>query len=333
LGTTLVDEFFKVRYYNVGGFGQLQYGWAPHISLTLGARADYNSRYGGTFNPRAGVVLQPTAATTVKLLFGTAFLAPSPYQSYAHYGSFYSSDGGATYASDYWHLGNPDLKPQRKRTLEVNAQHTMASSFIVGGSAFVSRFTDHIKSVDADQSYAGTYHGWPVAYIDFPVNGGDSTIYGGTVDARFVKPIGRTGRVEARVGLAVATGDTRDEDDTVYVPIGGLAPWQLRFSTDVEFGAWSFAPRLAVVSRQRLLATREELGETIRESLPGYAVTDVTVQRRLVGRSVAVFANLTNAFDRRYRTVNGRAVTNPEELVGAPQNPRRLTVGVSLRFD
>ena len=44
-----------------------------------------------------------------------------------------------------------------------------------------------------------------------------------------------------------------------------------------------------------------------------------------------VFATIENAFDRRYRTINGRAVNNPEEFVGAPQNPRRLTIGVSVR--
>jgi hypothetical protein len=36
--------------------------------------------------------------------------------------------------------------------------------------------------------------------------------------------------------------------------------------------------------------------------------------------------------DRRYRTINARAYTNPEELIGAPQNPRRVSAGCSLRM-
>lgn len=331
LGTTLTDEFFKVRYYNTGGFGQLQYAWNPQVALTIGGRGDYNSRYGGTFNPRAGVVLQPTTATTVKLLFGTAFLAPSPYQSYSHYGSFQSADGQQTYTSEYWHLGNPELKPQQKRTLELSAQHTLPASLLVSGSAFVSQFTNNIKGVDADQSYAGTYLGWPVSYIDFPVNEGSSTIYGGTLDARFLRSFGSGRRIEARAGIAVADGDTLDEDDTSRLPIGGMAPWQLRFSTDVDWALWSFAPRVAVMSRQRLLALGQAAARTVRETLPGYTVVDMTV-RRALSRKVGAFATVTNAFDRRYHTINGRAITNPEEFVGAPQNPRRLTVGVTLRF-
>jgi hypothetical protein len=39
-----------------------------------------------------------------------------------------------------------------------------------------------------------------------------------------------------------------------------------------------------------------------------------------------------NAFDRRYRSINERAYTNPEEFVGIPQNPRRFTVGLELRL-
>lgn len=37
-------------------------------------------------------------------------------------------------------------------------------------------------------------------------------------------------------------------------------------------------------------------------------------------------------FYRRYRTINTHAYTNPEELIGAPQNPRRVSVGFSLRI-
>jgi hypothetical protein len=46
---------------------------------------------------------------------------------------------------------------------------------------------------------------------------------------------------------------------------------------------------------------------------------------------VDAFLTIENALDHRYRTLNPGAYTNPEELIGAPQNPRRVTVGFSLR--
>ena len=120
LGTNIPDDFIKLRYSNTGAYAQWQYAATPLLAFTVGARGDYNTRYGGTFNPRVGLVLKTDNDTTLKLLYGTAYLAPSPYEAYSHYGSFYTTDGGATYASDYWHLPNPDLRPQQKKTVEAN---------------------------------------------------------------------------------------------------------------------------------------------------------------------------------------------------------------------
>ena len=82
LDTNIPDDFVKLRYANSGAYAQMQYVMSPRVTLTLGARGDYNTRYGGTFNPRLGLVTKPTDRTTLKLLYGTAFLAPSPYQAY-----------------------------------------------------------------------------------------------------------------------------------------------------------------------------------------------------------------------------------------------------------
>src|SRR4029079_6714956 len=94
LGTNIVDQFFKLHYTNVGAFAEMRYAMTPAGVLTTGGRVDYNTRYGSTFNPRVGLVVQATASTTLKLLYGTAYLAPSPYQEYSHYGSFLSDGGG-----------------------------------------------------------------------------------------------------------------------------------------------------------------------------------------------------------------------------------------------
>jgi len=56
----------------------------------------------------------------------------------------------------------------------------------------------------------------------------------------------------------------------------------------------------------------------------------VNVRRNLFS-TLDAFVTIENALDRRYRTSNRRAYTNPEELIGMPQNPRRVSVGFSLR--
>src|ERR1044071_7996981 len=60
--------------------------------------------------------------------------------------------------------------------------------------------------MDADRSYAGFYHGWPVAYIDFAVNEGHATRYGGTVAIDYLYNPAAGRRVEAHAAMAVADG-------------------------------------------------------------------------------------------------------------------------------
>ena len=211
----------KLRYSNTGAFAQVQFAATPRATLTLGARGDYNSRYGPTFNPRLGVVTRPTDSTTLKVLYGSAFLAPSPFQAYTHWGSFYSTDGGKTYASNYWHVTNPDLEPQQKRTAEVNILQTLGSDFQVSGSVFYSRFSNLIQASDADQSYAGLYRGWPVDYIDFAVNEGRAVTYGTWLRLDYLRSLGPDRRFEAHAAAALANGRSWAQEETpdASVPI------------------------------------------------------------------------------------------------------------------
>jgi outer membrane cobalamin receptor len=331
LDTNITDDFIKLRYSNTGAFAQMQAAIRPTLTLTVGARGDYNTRYGSTFNPRAGIVARPSPATTLKFLYGSAFLAPSPYQEYSHYGSFYSTDGGRTYASDYWHLPNPDLTPQLKKTVEANVLQSLSTRFQLSASTFYSRLTHLLQPADADRSYAGFYHGWPVAYIDFAVNEGHATRYGGTVGLDYLYNPAAGRRVEAHAAMAVADGrDWGRDDSTVSLPVGVMSPLQFRLGADVDWDRWSFAPRLTVVGRQRLDATiAPDASE--RETLDGYAVVDVNIRRKLFS-NIDAFMTIENLLDRRYRNINARAYLNPEELIGAPQNPRRVAVGFDLRL-
>jgi len=332
LDTNILDRFVTLRYANTGGYAQMQYTLKPRITLTLGARGDYNSRYGATLNPRLGVVARPTGSTTLKVLYGTAFLAPSPFQAYSHYGSFYSTDGGKTYASNYWHVPNPDLKPQQKRTVEVNVLQTFGADFQFSGSVFYSRFSNLIQESDADQSYAGLYRGWPVAYIDFAVNEGHAVAYGTWLRLDYVRTFGPARSFEAHAAAALANGREWEKDETTGpgVPTGAMAPVQFRFGADVDWDRWRLAPGVSVEGSQRLLATTGPSESLERRTLPGYATLHVNVRRNLF-RTLDAFLTIENALDHRYRTLNPGAYTNPEELIGAPQNPRRVTVGFSLR--
>lgn len=328
LGTDIVDEFNRIWSSNAGGYVQAQYAPGARWSLTVGTRSDYNSRYGYTVNPRVGLIAKPRRGTTVKLLFGTAFLAPTPYQSTAHYGSFYSTDNGQTYASDYWHIGNADLQPQKKATLQATLTQAIGPLVSLSATAFGSRMQDVIKRVDPDQGGPGVYHGWPVAYIDFPVNEGHEDLHGGALDVRFLKSWSTTRRLELHAGMSLVDGNGFDgEVGSEVLPVGGIAPLQFRTGFDVEMGAWTGAASLMAFGRQRVLALT---GDT-RDTLPGFRVVDLNLRRNQITRRIDAFLRVENALNARYVHINERAVTNPEEFVGAPQAPRRISIGIDLR--
>jgi outer membrane cobalamin receptor len=331
LGTTISDDFVKLRYANTGAFGQMQYAVTPAIALVLGGRVDYNTRFGATLNPRVGVVAKTAQGTTVKILYGKAFLAPSPYEAYSHYGSFFSTDGGHTFKANFWHVPNPDLKPQEKKTVEVNLLQTLGGAFELSASAFYDRFTSLVTLSDNDTHDGGLYLGWPVADIERSMNEGSAATYGGTVGLDFLHALGPDRRIEARAALAYADGSEKDPNSNITLPIGGMAPVQLRFSADADWHRWSVAPRLAIVGRQRLLATTAA-DSLQRLTLDGYTTLDVNIRRQSVFKNIDGFVTIENALDRRYRGINPGAYINADEMIGVPQNPRRLTVGFDLRL-
>jgi outer membrane receptor protein involved in Fe transport len=146
----------------------------------------------------------------------------------------------------------------------------------------------------------------------------------------YVRSLGPTRRVEAHAAASLADGRHWAHDESnVSAPTGAMAPVELRFGADLDWDRWRVAPRLSVVGTQRVTATTAGEGSD-RRTLPGYATVDVNIRRTLF-RTLDVFVTIENALDRRYRTTNTFAYANLQELDGAPQNPRRVSVGFTLR--
>jgi outer membrane receptor for ferrienterochelin and colicins len=81
-----------------------EYSIRSNLVLNVGARYDHYGTFGGTANPRLGLIYSPLPKTTLKLLYGTAFRAPSDYELY-----YYAAD----------QRSNPYLMPEHIRTTEV----------------------------------------------------------------------------------------------------------------------------------------------------------------------------------------------------------------------
>ncbi|MEO8179059.1 MAG: TonB-dependent receptor [Deltaproteobacteria bacterium] len=116
---------------NIGAFVSANWkAWEPLLKLTSGVRFDQNSSYGSQLNGRLGATSQWTSFFTTKLLYGSAFKAPSPYLLYA----------GPLRTGDV--IGERDLKPQHVDTLEFQALLELGASLEVASSVAYSQIRD-----------------------------------------------------------------------------------------------------------------------------------------------------------------------------------------------
>ena len=91
--------------------------WDPWLKLTGGVRYDEHSEYGPQLTGRVGLTSRLGRTVVAKLLYGSAFKAPSPYLLYA------------TPLRPGDVVGNRDLKPQHIHTVEYQMSWKPGRSF------------------------------------------------------------------------------------------------------------------------------------------------------------------------------------------------------------
>jgi iron complex outermembrane receptor protein len=134
---------------------QDEYKIFDNLALNLGVRYDKFNFTKGRFNPRAALIYQPLADTTVKLIYGEAFRAPSAFEQY--------------YVFDGVQLGNPQLKPETIQTYELVLARQLSEQIEASISPYFYR-ANNVIEVGADFIYQ---NGCPIeAYgVEFELNG------------------------------------------------------------------------------------------------------------------------------------------------------------------
>ena len=122
---------FKPREFDIrNNFGSyLQYVVNTNLlkktSFTVGGRYDYNNYYGTPISPRIAIVSQPNEKLTTKLLFGTAYRAPTNTEIYQAPPTF-------------------KLKTEKIKTYEVNLIYQVTPTSVVQLNGFRNELTDVI---------------------------------------------------------------------------------------------------------------------------------------------------------------------------------------------
>jgi iron complex outermembrane receptor protein len=117
-GTTVIADLVNIGAYASANLKALD----PWLKLTGGLRFDRHSVYGLQTTGRLGLVSRPRRGLVAKLLYGSAFKAPSPYLLYAM----------PLRPGDV--VGNRDLKPQYIHTVEFQASWKPIPAFEINSS-------------------------------------------------------------------------------------------------------------------------------------------------------------------------------------------------------
>lgn len=197
------QEFFYFNENNIGAFLQYQGRLLDEkLLLTVGGRADQNSRYGFTFNPRLGLVWRPKEAWRLKAFFGSAFLAPSPEEAFEHFGAFFLSDNNRL-RSGFFHLPNPDLEPQRLQSTEISGSYN-TEYWLFAANLSVNRASNLIANAYTTDE---TFQGQPVGLVERAVNQSGLLTYGGTIRAQYRRRFGIDGNWGFNAQLAYSFWD------------------------------------------------------------------------------------------------------------------------------
>ncbi|MGA9976651.1 MAG: TonB-dependent receptor [Candidatus Sulfotelmatobacter sp.] len=103
-------------------YAQDEFTIIPRLTLSAGLRYDHYSDFGGTANPRLALIYRVFHPTTLKLLYGTAFRAPLPFELTPDLGSFYDD--------------NRKLVPEKIRSVEGVVEQTFGEHLTLSGSVF-----------------------------------------------------------------------------------------------------------------------------------------------------------------------------------------------------
>lgn len=137
---------------------QDEYQLFDNLTLHAGFRYDKFNYLRGRVNPRAALIYQPFTATTVKLIYGQAFRAPSVFEN------FYNFQG--------FQVGNPQLRPETIQTYELVLEQQLTAQLEASVTPYYYRANKIISAITVNDIFRYENSGPIAAYgVEFELNG------------------------------------------------------------------------------------------------------------------------------------------------------------------
>jgi hemoglobin/transferrin/lactoferrin receptor protein len=247
---------------------------------------------GSALSPKLGVIWRPADDWSVFGNLAAGFKAPSPLQL----NNFFENVFG-----NYKTLPNPNLKPERSRTVELGARGSHGSTEWEA-SVFAGRYKDFIEEL---VRVGGT--GAPGSPILF------QSINRGQVRLSGFEFKGKTA-VSAATSLRWGYGQTKGTDTALNQPLNSVNPPKLVLGVDHKWQDWTLGATLIHVANKSAKHINNTLtGGQQQFATPAYTTLDLSASWRL-RPGLKLSAAVRNLTDRTYwdwGNVRGIAGTSP----------------------
>ena len=283
-----VDYFNDSRTSNVASlYAQDEIRLRKGLLLNVGVRYDRYSIFGGTTNPRAALIYNPWENTTFKFLYGQSFRAPNLFELY------YDAPGNK---------GNPSLRPETVKTVELVWERYFSRHFLLAVSGFYYPIRGLInQQVDPGDGEA------------FFANAGSLNLRGLDFALSRSLPGGLEGRLsysfQALTNTTTRIAATNAPKHLIQASLSvPVVPHKVFASMDLQY-----------VSNRATLAG---------PSSGAYVVPNFTLFSRSVSSNWELSASLYNAFDQRYADPAGNGLAQNVIV----QDGRTFRIKVGYRF-
>lgn len=287
---------------------------ASFLELTAGARLDYHGTYGVFPSPRAGVLLVPSDALGVKVLYGRAFRAPTAREWLVQVSR--DEDGNNDFTA-----GNPNLRPESIHTVETEVTLRPARQVTLRAAGFYSSLADEINKVTP-----GTPD--PTLGDDYYANSGGADVFGAEAQVTLT-----AGAFEFDTSYSFTRATDRDNGFQQY-----------EFPEHMAHGRVGWR----VVDALRANVLVDVIGPRTRaqwspdagaEDAPAYALVGAGLATDALGGRVRVDLSAYNLLDTEYTTWLYRDDANEVNSDGTARYPvdplgegRQFQVGVEVAF-
>ncbi len=241
----------------------LQDEWniTKNIDLTIGVRRDQFTRFGSTTNPRVGFIWRFIEDAHLKLLFATAFKAPSFQELFL--------------VNNAQRVGDPNLDPEKINTFEFGLGYNFTRHIRGNINYFYNRIRDRII-LDTAQS------------PDKFVNSGGARALG--VEAELKADFGNDNYVFANYTFQKAE-ETRERKRLADVPVhsGNIG---------INAGFWKYANANL---HTLFIGPRPREFDDTRHDLSSYALVNLTLIGKNFIDHLEIKGSIFNLFDKSYK--------------------------------